>query len=198
MTFALPGSLGIDFKEDFDFLIRAPYVVKKVYEGGVACTLGIESGDELVAIGSEAVADFEWSQLVAKLAQRPVQASFYRHPKDRCDSTDSIVDPDSTSLDVGSMKSIIASRSFTRSKSTKLDHVSGLANQRIIGSYSVFEDYVKDKIVGTGMSGDVWKARLVAKPRWTETQKDVVMKSLKKDVGDERMRFLLTECEVGL
>ena len=81
MTFALPGSLGIDFKEDFDFLIRAPYVVKAVQHGGVASTLGIESGDELVAVGREAVAGFEWSQLVAKLAPRPVQVSFYRPPK---------------------------------------------------------------------------------------------------------------------
>ena len=60
---------------------RAPYIVKAVSSRGVASALGIEAGDELVAVGREAVAGFEWSQLVAKLAPRPVQVSFYRPPK---------------------------------------------------------------------------------------------------------------------
>ena len=38
VTFALPGSLGIEFKE-----LKAPYIVVTVHEGGVAFPLGIDS-----------------------------------------------------------------------------------------------------------------------------------------------------------
>jgi calcium-dependent protein kinase len=103
------------------------------------------------------------------------------------------------------LKGIVANRASARKKtassklSAKLDRVSGLANQRIIGNYAVLEDYTKDKVVGIGISGEVWKARLLPNPKWTEAQKDVVLKSLKKrGLSDRKLAQLIRECEVGL
>jgi calcium-dependent protein kinase len=116
-----------------------------------------------------------------------------------------VLDRERENFDVGGLKGIVANRASERMKtassnlSAKLDRVSGLANQRIIGSYSVLEDYNKEKVVGIGASGKVWKARLLPGAKWTAPQKDVVLKSLKKQgLSDKKLKKLITECEVGL
>jgi serine/threonine protein kinase len=108
-------------------------------------------------------------------------------------------------FDAGGLKSVVENRAKERKKTASsgplanLDHVSGIANQRIVGAYSVFEDYSKEKVVGKGMSGEVWKARLLQNPKWGEPQKDVVLKELKKQgLSDRKFKEILTECEVGL
>jgi calcium-dependent protein kinase len=81
----------------------------------------------------------------------------------------------------------------------KLDRVTGIANQRIIGNYSVVEDYEKDKVCGDGLNGAVWKAKLLENPKWPAAQKDVVLKTMTKQALAERKWLeLIAECEVGL
>ena len=108
-------------------------------------------------------------------------------------------------FDAGGLKSVVENRAKERKITASsgsfanLDHVSGIANQCIVGAYSVFEDYSKEKVVGEGMSGEVWKARLLQNPKWGEPQKDVVLKELKKQgLSDRKFKEILTECEVGL
>eukprot|EP00928_Gymnodinium_smaydae_P036369 TRINITY_DN25433_c1_g4_i1.p1 TRINITY_DN25433_c1_g4~~TRINITY_DN25433_c1_g4_i1.p1 ORF type:complete len:549 (-),score=177.86 TRINITY_DN25433_c1_g4_i1:36-1682(-) len=71
--FALEGSLGLEFQR-----LEAPYVVEQVHGTGVAYGLGIEKGDELVAVADHDVTGEFWSNLVERLSQRPVVARFRR------------------------------------------------------------------------------------------------------------------------
>merc|ERR1719375_1413673 len=69
-------------------------------------------------------------------------------------------------------KRVQAKRALASSTmAAKLDRVTGIANQRIIGNYSVVDDYEKDKVCGDGLNGAVWKAKLLENPKWPAAQK---------------------------
>eukprot|EP00397_Hematodinium_sp_SG-2012_P001540 GEMP01001543.1.p1 GENE.GEMP01001543.1~~GEMP01001543.1.p1 ORF type:complete len:1430 (+),score=500.16 GEMP01001543.1:353-4642(+) len=73
VTFALDGPLGLEFKN----AVRPPYVVTKIHPGCVASDLNIQAEDELTKIGMEPV-PLKWGDFVAKMATRPVVATFRR------------------------------------------------------------------------------------------------------------------------
>jgi len=81
VMFALEGSLGLQFEN-----LAAPYVVEAVIETGVAAGLNILSGDELVAVGGEAVTEAIWADLRERLQVRPVVARFRRDPSRQKDA----------------------------------------------------------------------------------------------------------------
>lgn len=73
VMFALAGPLGLEFRQ-----LSAPYVVARVHADRVATGLGIQAGDELIAVAEENVTSASWDTLVERLSKRPVVGRFRR------------------------------------------------------------------------------------------------------------------------
>jgi calcium-dependent protein kinase len=81
----------------------------------------------------------------------------------------------------------------------KLHRINGFVQRRIVHDYPYTDDYTVGKVVGSGVSGDVYHATMKSNAKWMGVQKDVVLKTLtKKNISDQKLDELLAETEVGL
>jgi calcium-dependent protein kinase len=71
--------------------------------------------------------------------------------------------------------------------------------RRIITDYPYTDDYVVGKVIGSGLSGDIYQAKLKSNAKWMAAQKDVVLKTLSKEnISERKLEELVAEIEVGL
>jgi calcium-dependent protein kinase len=81
----------------------------------------------------------------------------------------------------------------------KLLRVEGFVERRIVHDYPYTDDYEVREVVGTGACGNVHRGTLMPKPRWTAAQKDVVLKTLRKEnLSFKKLEELVVETMVGL
>merc|ERR1719252_42138 len=81
----------------------------------------------------------------------------------------------------------------------KLLRINGFVQRRIVHDYPYTDDYTVGKVIGSGVSGDVYQAKLKKNAKWMAAQKDVVLKTLpKKNISERKLEELVAETEVGL